>query len=159
VTLHGDMVEVRLLGIPLELLEETMKHYDALFREFQLIAAASSEPSSVPTRLTELVTKATARYSGFTAGREEHVEAARAAGRENLDLTFELPASVGDVAVELGDLLEEAEEFCRSGDLLTLVAPPSVRGFRDWYLEEIVRQVGGGRPTPYAAWLDQKLTG
>jgi hypothetical protein len=159
VTRHGDMIEVRLLGIPLELLEETTQHYDALFRELQLIAAGSSEPSSVPARLTELVTKATARYSGFTAGREEHVEAARAAGRQELDLTFELPASVGDVAMELGDLLEEAEEFCRSGDLLTLVAPPSVRRLRDWYLEELVRQLGGGQPTPYATWLDQKLAG
>jgi hypothetical protein len=44
--------------------------------------------------------------------------------------------------------LAEASEFCRRGELLTLATPPEYVAFREWFLDEIARQLGRNPPTP-----------
>jgi hypothetical protein len=60
-----------------------------------------------------------------------------------------VPASAGSAATALGEMLDEADEFCRAGDLLTLAAPDDSVEFRRWYLGEIVGQLAGRAPTPW----------
>ena len=48
-------------------------------------------------------------------------------------------------------MLDEADEFCRHSDLLTLATPADLVAFRRWFLGEIIRQLDGGAPRPWDA--------
>jgi hypothetical protein len=62
-----------------------------------------------------------------------------------------IPASGGVAMTRLRDAMDEADQWCESGELLTLVTPPDCRAFRSWFLNEIIRQVAGESPI---AWKD-----
>jgi hypothetical protein len=64
-----------------------------------------------------------------------------------------VPSSARDACIELEKLLDEADEFCRSGEhLLTLAASPEVVSFRRWFLTEFVRQIDGEDPISWAEY-------
>jgi hypothetical protein len=152
-----ELVRVEVLGLDLAAWDRARQHYEALFREFALISTGSeSDRNSVPRRLLELIDELRARFSGFTAGENERMEDALAQGDATIDLHFELPASAADASRELAAMLDEAEEYCRDGTLLTLVPPVEVREFRDWYLDEFVAQLAGAGPTTFAEWRSRR---
>lgn len=63
-----------------------------------------------------------------------------------------MPPEVAEGALALDDLLTEADKYCRAGQhLLTLAAESDVTRYRQWYLQEFVRQVAGGPPLPWPA--------
>lgn len=68
-----------------------------------------------------------------------------------MDLTLLVPAAARGAAVELMGLLEEADDYCRRGELLTLATSPELVAFRNWYLGQVVEQIDGRPPTPWAA--------
>jgi anti-anti-sigma factor len=66
---------------------------------------------------------------------------------------YEVPAHAAVAAAELGAALDEVDDYCRNGDLLTLVTPPEALSFRRWLLGEFIAQIRhGASPTP---WSDQ----
>jgi hypothetical protein len=142
-----DLVEVRIVGLPLEVYREAAEHQDGLLREFALLA--ESDRDRAPARLLALGDEIRSRFSGFTAAPESTLAAALERGDASVDLVYRLPAEVGDASRRLGELLDEADEYCRQEQLLTLATPPRALAFRRWFLEEFVRQSGGGAPTPW----------
>ena len=55
-----------------------------------------------------------------------------------------------DMTERVTTLLDEADEFCRSGQLLTLEAPPDVVIWRHWWRDQVVGQIRhGATPTPF----------
>lgn len=54
-------------------------------------------------------------------------------------------------AARLESLLDEADEFCRAGDLLTLAATGEGVAFRRWFLHEFVRQIDGRPPRAWSS--------
>lgn len=46
-------------------------------------------------------------------------------------------------------VFDAVDEFCRGSSLLTLPREPVMVRFADWVREELVRQDGGGEPTPW----------
>jgi hypothetical protein len=72
----------------------------------------------------------------------------------SMDLTYEVPRSVGPAMRDLHDLMERADEFCREGQLLTLASIPVEREFRLWFLREFIDQAEGAPPTPWGGPLD-----
>lgn len=148
------MVEVRLLGLPVALWARTQQHTDELLREFVLIAVQLHDEADtaapLPVRLTQVVEELSATYGAFSTAQVDRLFRAAAAGEDALDLTYLVPAAAADAARHLADLLNEADEYCRSGQhLLTLETPAELIRFREWYLEEFRRQIGGARPTPW----------
>ena len=148
-----ELVEVRLLGLPLDVYRRSAEHHDELQREFALITEGRREDvggdDAVPARLLALIADLVVRFSGFTAGTTTELRAAAARGDASIDLTYLLPAEVGPAAREFDHMLDEADEFCRAGDLLTLASPPDVLAFRRWFLGEFVAQLAGAKPTPW----------
>jgi hypothetical protein len=135
------LVEVRLLQLPVALWARAAEHADELMREFTLIAAdaRTDGASSVPARLVTLVEELSSMYGGFGAGPEDQLNRAAADGVESIDLVFRVPAEVGPAARHLGELLDEADEYCRRGQhLLTLATPADQRELRWWYLRQFV---------------------
>jgi hypothetical protein len=149
VTSADTLVEVRLLAVDLEDQRRAGEHHEELFREFTLIAAADDDHENVPARLMALIDELTSEYSAFAGGTDDAIEAARQRGDRSVDLLYTLPASISVGVRRFLELLDEADEYCRSGDLLTLAPPPDAVRFRRWYLEEFVRQIDGEPPRPW----------
>src|SRR5438309_369338 len=125
----GEHIVVRLLGSPVGLFFAAQEHVDGLVREFTLIAFGSRSgvtEHEVPVRLRELVEEVETRYGGFAADIANVFEEAAAAGESTVDLEIAMHPIGVDISAHFAELLDEADDFCRSGDLLTLAAPPEV---------------------------------
>jgi hypothetical protein len=144
-----ELVEVRIIGLPLREHQEAAEHIDDLLREFSYLDA---DHTSIPARLLQLRDELDARFSSFTSGPHQDLVDAIERGDETIDLAYQIPADAGPVAQLAIDLLDEADAFCRSGThLLTLAAPPAAVRYRTWYFREFVRQCAGAAATPWAA--------
>lgn len=147
-----ELVEVRLLGFPLDVYERAQEHGDGLVRELMLIAQSSPQEHEVPVRLTAIVAELSSRFAGFGDDTDAVRDAAIDRGEQSIDLEYLLPRAAGAACVHLGDILDQADEYCRQGEhLLSLTTPPESLAFRRWFLGEIVRQVDGAAPT---SWPD-----
>lgn len=140
---------VRLLGMPLDVMQRSSEHSDELLREFALIHEEGSD--HVPARLLALIEELRGRFGSFAEGPRQAMEDAVARGDATIDVHYQVPPEVAAAARRLGILLDEADEFCRSGDLLTLATPPDGVAFRRWYLEEFEFQIAGRPPRPWSA--------
>lgn len=145
-----ELCTVRLLGFPLALQARAEEHFSELRREFTFVADPNAPSSSVPERLLAVAASLEERFAAFTAAPRAQREAAARRGERSVDLEFRVPAEVREAALTLDGLLEEADEYARKGDLLTLAAPEDVVDFRRWYLREFVNQIDGSPPTPFS---------
>jgi hypothetical protein len=153
-------VTIRIVGVPISVYLLSSEHGDELMREFALIAAGTGAggtgsgdgEATVPVRLTVVVEELRGRFSGFTFRPQSELAAAAARGDAAVDVVYTVPPAAAQAAAELAVLLDEADEFCRSGDLLTLATPPEALAFRRWFLDEFVRQAAGAPPTPWSEW-------
>jgi hypothetical protein len=153
---HLDLGEVHLIGLPVPLWGRAQQQGDELVRELTLIASQVHDhhrPTSVPVRLVELVDALTARYGTFSAEQEARLAAAAARGEAEIDeLVFRVPPEAGVAAADLWAMLDEVDDYCRGGQhLLMLATPPDLVRFRQWYLDEFIRQLAGQPPR---AWSD-----
>ena len=149
------LVTVRLVGLPLDVHARSQEHSDELMREFTYIRAQSADPDAptVPAKLLDLVDEVTLRFAGFTAGSQAELDAALAAGEPSIDLEYRVPPDVAGACIRLGELLAAADDYCREGEvLLTLATPDELVRYRNWFLEEFVRQAAGDAPTPWSTY-------
>jgi hypothetical protein len=146
----GELVEVRLLGLPLQVWQRTQEHVDGLLREFALITQDDEVKAATPGRLRALVQELSAGFGSFSEAQVIEMQAALARGECEIDLTYLVPPAAASAAQQLGDMLDEADEYCRRGDhLLTLATPHEELRFRRWFISEFVDQLGGAPPTPW----------
>lgn len=154
----GPIVTVRLLQLPVPILAAAQQHSDELMREFTLITerlAEEPDPSHptrpIPTRLIEIMAAFDRSYGPFTGEPEARLAAAMRDGESVIEeLVYEVPASAAEAAAQLGALLDEADNYCRTGKhLLTLATPAELVLFRRWFLDEFQVQVAGAAPTPW----------
>jgi hypothetical protein len=143
---NGPAKRIILREFPLRLMDQARQHSEALIREFQLLVHADPETAHVPRRLLELAEESDKRYSGMNPQAEDIVEAALARGDEYVDLEVFVPVSFKRETLEAVPILLEVEEYCRNGQMLTLVPSEDLRAFWEWYLGEFVRQIDGLAP-------------
>jgi hypothetical protein len=154
-TAEGDLRTVRMLQLPVQIWAASQEHHDELMREFALMTAGHTDgdpvSAPVPLRLLRLVGELTRRFAGTSDAQREQLFAAAARGVRSIDeLDYHMPLAARQACVELANMLDEADEYCREGEhLLTLATPDEVRLFRDWYLGEMVRQLDGAPPEPW----------
>ena len=143
---------VRILQAPLPLWERASQYTDELLREFALITIGAQQGGTgVPQQLLDLVSGLQAGYQGVGDEATLERQAALAAGETSADLEYQVPTAVADACRDLGRLLDESDDYCRSGELMTLPSPEDQRAFRRWYLGEFIRQAAGEPPI---AWPD-----
>ena len=143
-----DLVAVELRDFPLAVFSRAEEHSDGLMREFTLVAAG--EPSdAVPHRLLQLAERLESQYGDYTVGYEREVEAARNRGDDYVTLRLHVPAEARGAAIELAEMLAAADEYCRQGDLLSLVPDDDVLRFRRWYIDQFVTQIDGHPPVSW----------
>jgi hypothetical protein len=159
------LYEVRLLQVPIAMHAEAQEHSAELLREMYLIAQQrhheaeeSSAVTELPARLVELVEALTGEFSGLTTAQDRQLDDAISQGLGEIDLIYQLPAAASPAAQQLGSMLDEVDDFCRSGKhLLTLATPPELVRYRRWYLGEFVSQLGGGAATPWPQYAADSL--
>jgi hypothetical protein len=156
---HDDLVTIHVIGMPIAVQARAQEHADELTRELTLIGAQLREEGNIrdlPALLVTLIEALNARYSRFTTEQERLLADAAERGDDTIDLTYRLPASAADHAQELGDLLDQADDYCRTGrHLLTLATPEDLVAFRRWYLSQFIDQVAGQPPVSWDTYLQR----
>lgn len=146
-------VEVRILALPVQIWARAQEHTDGLLREFALLAVGTDHQAHVPRRLLDLVQELERDYAGLASNQSQELARAAGCGADAVDLAYLVPPDVAGACTRLGQALDQADQYCRSGEhLLSLAAPPEALAFRRWYLDEFMAQVAGGPPTPWPVW-------
>lgn len=147
------LVAVALVGVPVEALMRTQAEYDGLFREFRFVVESDPDVAgdAIQGRLVALVDELGTHFQGFTSGAEVEWRNAVDGGLDHADLHFDLPPEIGAVCARYDRLLDEADDLCRAGALMTLAATPEVVAVRKWVLDEFVRQSVGGSPVRWSS--------
>ena len=159
---HGsaDLITVRVLRMPMAVSARSTQHFEELMREFALITLdterdreSTDSTRPVPERLLDVVAELTNEFAAFTTAVTAQREEAAARGDSEIDLTYHMPPSTPEAVRQLDALLEEVDDFCRSGQhLITLATPPESLAFRRWYLHEFIAQME--RDEPPVPWPD-----
>lgn len=153
-----DLHDVHLIELPVAVHARAQEHSAELMREMYLIAQGhrgnAEEPERgqhpLPRRLMELIDALTNSYGGLTNEQNRQLGDAIDGGHDSIDLAYRVPTSVGTDVQRLGDMLDEADDYCRQGEhLLTLATPPDLLRYRRWYLHEFATQLAGNPPTPW----------
>jgi anti-anti-sigma factor len=144
------MFVVELRELPLDVHRRANAHNLILQRELALVHAAD-ELGSAPARLLWLSRELRQRYAAFGDEARSTLQTALSADAAHIDLRYDVPADVAQAAVELNAALDEVDEFCRAGELLTLVASSEANAYRRWFLGEFIAQIrDGAGPTPWS---------
>jgi anti-anti-sigma factor len=144
-------VTVVLRELPVAVHGRAAAHQDALQREFDLLR---SGPHDLPGRLLVVVDELDDRYGGLNDRPNADLAAALERGDDAIDLTVEVPPDTGASLARLGDLLDEADAYCREGvALMTLTTPLESLLYRRWLIGQFVDQIAGAEPTAWPDWL------
>jgi len=141
---------VRIVGVPVRAFLESQDHQHDLIRELQLITIGAQfdvAKVEISHRVAKLVASIHERYESVRSATREQALAARARGDLLVDLDVPI---VPDMAASLRhwlELLEEADELCRDGDLLLLATQPEIRDLRRWYVETVIAALDGATPS------------
>ena len=155
----GGLREVRVLQFPLDVYRRATEVFEGQRREFVLVAMRTPEAPDVPDRLLQLVAALSEEYEGLNPEADEMRDQAILRGDTVVDeLVYRMPPAVVDACVALNRMMDEADEFCREGDvLLSMASPPEAVAFRRWYLGEITGQLAGEQPVPWPQADMEKL--
>ena len=149
-----ELVEVRLLRLPVEVQRRASEHIDGLQREFDLIRRRDTSRDDVPNRLLALIGELDAAFGGLNPQADEDLQRALDERQAEIDLVYRLPREAAAAAARLGELLDEADDYCRRGDvLLTLATPDESLRYRRWFLSQFIDQVAGADPVPWPEYL------
>ena len=101
-----ELVDIRLIGVPVQIHEVTSEHGDALRRELALVREAAGDEADLPDELRELVAQLIDRFSAFTDDADRRLAEAVTRGEATVDLTFRVPPEVREGASRLMVLLD-----------------------------------------------------
>ena len=141
---------VRFPGVPVDGYLELQAHNDALFRELELISIEleGDHAAEVAAPLADLVDQLYRRFRDQRDSYRDVVAAAQAAGRPTVELATTASPGAAAGARSYLALLEQADELCRAGVLLTPEPPASVKALRSWFVDQMAAQVlHGATPT------------
>jgi hypothetical protein len=146
-----DLVEVVLIDLPVATLLRSRAYNHEMFRELQLIAASGSElKHESSARLVALSHELTQRYGPFVESATAEIDVAAERGDRTITLRLQLPADIVEAVRHYNGILDEIDQFSRSGELITRPAPPDVHRLRVWSLDQIVGQITVGLgPEPF----------
>jgi GAF domain-containing protein/anti-sigma regulatory factor (Ser/Thr protein kinase) len=162
---HADLHEagdepslhVRLIGIPVALLQKSSEEYEALFRELRLMKEQSGEggeATALPERLSFLVSEVGSRFNGLGPGMDEIWQEAVDQRLPVFDWSLDLPQSAAGACEFYDAMLDEVDEFGHSARLLSMPASPTSVAVRRWFLSELIGQLHGKGPV---AWSDSRF--
>ena len=137
---------------PVRLWAEQSEYLDSLLRELHLLLLSSQRDDladAAPGRLVELAGVLQDRFGGLLQTVNDERQAALDRGLDRIDSVLPLTEGLPHLLDEVRRVLEETDEFCRHGDLLSLPRSPLLIAFAGWTGTELIAQSGGAEPTPW----------
>jgi anti-sigma regulatory factor (Ser/Thr protein kinase) len=141
---------VRFVEVPVDGYLELQAHNDALFRELELVSIEleGDDAATVDAPLADLVDQLYWRFRGQRDSYRDMVATALARGERTVELETSVPSSSVGPARGYLALLEQADELCRTGTLLTPEPSASVKALRRWFVDQMAAQLlDGATPT------------
>ncbi len=137
------LVTVRLVDLPVQRHLRMRHHLNDMLRELTLIGLGehSEGDSDVPARLVQFVADVRVRFADAGVLFQRQLRDAVSEGRQTVTFELSLPPAAGQWARSFAEYFDEADEFCRAGELLTLASPPDVVAHRHWLADEVERQL------------------
>ena len=135
---------VRLEDLPVSSLIAVRRHLDDLLHEFHIIGSGMTTGAldvEVPRRLAALIDELNERFASQRLVSRRVVDEAAERGQETVTIEVALPTEAADAVARYAALLDEADQFCKSGALLTLALPPEMLEFRRQVFDEVLRQL------------------
>lgn len=150
------LIDIRLLGMPVDLWRRASAHQEALQREFEIIRTTTAG-ESVPHRLLELIDGFRTQFGDTSDATWDELRLAAEAGATAKDLTFRLPEAAAGAARELNVMMAEVDAYCHGGNhLLTLATPPDQVALREWILGELINQIEGQAPVRWDDFIRER---
>lgn len=140
-----DMIEIELLGFPVELFVHLRAHFYELGRELRLLAL--DDPQRYPLAVRYASSVLRAEFERRQVLGLDELERAIEAGAETADLRYRIPASAPKSMADLGTLLDQIYETFAGDGMLALDPPPELVALQRWYLGEFRAQGAGEPPT------------
>lgn len=149
---EGAGLTVRLVGLDLDLHARTLLQFLELRRELRLLSLAHGDDYPLATTLTDaFVDFEQVFVPPPSPGRgASGPDGARAATPQTGDLEVVVATDATDRVETLLEFLDLADAFCRAQRLLSLQRTPDQRSHQVWYLTEVISQLAGHPPTPWA---------
>jgi hypothetical protein len=135
---------VRLEDLPVAALLELRRHVDDLLHELRVVGsgmATGAVDTEVPRRLAALIEELNERFASQRLIGRRLLDEAAERGDETVSLELMLPVEAAGAVERYMQLLDEADEYCRTGELLTLALPPALVELRRQVLDEIINQL------------------
>jgi anti-sigma regulatory factor (Ser/Thr protein kinase) len=142
---------IRFPGVPVDGYLELQAHNDALFRELELISIEleGDDGARIAAPLADLVDQLYRRFRGQRDSYRDVVAAAQARGEATVELESAASAAAVSGARSYLELLEQADQLCRDGLLLTPEPSAQVRALRRWFVDQMAAQIlDGTDPAP-----------
>jgi Histidine kinase-like ATPase domain len=139
---------VRFPRVPVATYLALQEHNDALYRELELLAieredvAGAGRPLRLRTLARELLGP---RFRGARDAYRKAVAAAQERGETTVDLQANGSPELVPMVRTYVALLDEADEYCRDGVLLTMPPDRKVTELRHWFAEQFAAQLEDGR--------------
>lgn len=139
--------DVVLPSVPVRAFLQSQDHQHDLVRELKLIdigerfAIASTR---VPAELGVLIEAILGRYADVRSVTRDQAVAALAENEDTVDLVVPIVPGMAADLQEWLTLLEEADQLCDRGLLLTVGPPADVRRLRRWYVEALLAEIDQG---------------
>ena len=150
----GDVVEVRLIGVPLLLHSAWQQHIVALLREHLLSTLAhgtAEQAIQVHAQASDalsVISEHIPRHE-FGAGPEQMMAASNDPATARADITVPVPHMSVPHFAALDVALERALKEGSKGAYLTPATQPELRELRRWICTEVARQSRGEAPRPW----------
>ncbi len=147
---------VRLLNYPVRRGLRQQQYSDELLRELSLLMIGRRyRPGEMhaPQKLIEIIDVMLSRYSAMISSASERRAAAYERGDVVMTLEYPAPPEMRAIVVAFADTMDQVDQFCAAGDLLTLASPPELVELRRWTVSEFLRQCDGEEPRPWAGPL------
>ena len=141
-----------LRDFPLRVWSRSRQHSDEVMREFMLMLEGERSGQTsldVPRALVDLASMFTTQFGPLLDQLYATREQALAEGRDRMDSEVALVPGTPELLTRVREVMEAVDEYCRTGDLLTLERDETQRQLFDWTLAELVAQYEGREPT---AW-------
>lgn len=141
-----------LRDFPLRVWARSRQHSDEVMREFTLMLEGERSGQTVheaPRALVALADMFTTRFGPLLDQLYAARWAALEAGQDRMDSEVALVEGTPDLLAQVRAVMEAVDDFCRTGDLLTLEREEVDRRLFDWTMSELVAQYEGREPTPW----------
>ncbi|WP_199424976.1 ATP-binding protein [Actinotalea solisilvae] len=146
-------VAIVLVDYPVRLGIRAREHTAGVLRECALLSQATA-PTIAPARLVTLAERLTTSYSSELGVIDQQRTDALLRGDDTVDLAFPAVASSRELVLAWQAAMEALDEYAAGAALLSLATPPRLVEFRDWMVEEMLRQTEGQPPRPWTGELD-----